>query len=239
MDNFTVITTYYNEDDQLPRFLNEFKLLQTKYPATNLIVVDDGSEMFPITMFEDELKSIPNIEVYIVSEDLGFNSHGTRNLAMTKTKTDWNLLMDVDIRLDVGNVDSMLEAAVDGKPCFVNLEQDVSNHVFIQKDIFFSCGGYDEEFTGIHYGDKVFLHYLKNKFGCTYPKKSFRYVRPGRKIKHTDAFNKTTYDNELCILWAPKSKPLTAELTKFVKDRYATEDFSQKKILTFDWYRYI
>lgn len=236
---FTVITTYYNEDEQLPLFLEQFKLLQEKYPETNLIIVDDGSKIFPITLFDSLLKTIPNIEVYIISKDLGFNSHGARNLAMLKSATEWNALIDMDVSIDSSKIESILTSLEDKKICFLGDPKTAGNHFFIQKWLFFSCMGYDEEFIGHHYGDRMFFNYIKNKYGCTYVANTIMVRRFARKIIHTDSVSTTSYDNELGILYIPKQTPLSETVSKHVKRRYQRGDFNNKTIITFDWQRYI
>ena len=57
-----------------------------------LIIVDDGSMIYPAVDFlvKDD---IPDCSLYRVPVDLGFNSHGCRNLAMTVSDKHLNLLL--------------------------------------------------------------------------------------------------------------------------------------------------
>lgn len=90
MDRITIITTYYNNKQNMFDFLVDFMSLPERF---SLIIVDDGSQQFPITdvlkMFGNDLE---RCKVYRVPIDLGFNSHGCRNLGMTLSETEWNLL---------------------------------------------------------------------------------------------------------------------------------------------------
>ena len=66
----------------------------------------------PAHEFLDKEK-LPDVSLYRVTEDLGFNSHGCRNLAMTVSDSYWNLLLDSDIHLKKINLDFLINYPID------------------------------------------------------------------------------------------------------------------------------
>ena len=47
---------------------------------------------------------------YKITADIGFNSHGARNLLMMESETHWNMLMDIDVLLNNKLLDVMMTA---------------------------------------------------------------------------------------------------------------------------------
>lgn len=175
MDKLTYITTYYDDKTRSEAALLDRLLKQIKeYNSSNLklIIVDDSSPGIPA---KDVVKDYinPNISLFRVKEDIGFNSHGARNLAMTYTTTEWNLLVDIDYEF-VG-FDSLFEQLGE-------LEKDIPHHFpvtpkystpnvktrpsindfLITKTLFWKVGGYDSELFGFHAGDREFMVKISN-----------------------------------------------------------------------------
>ena len=225
MERITIITTYYNNKSNMFDFLVDFMSLPDRF---SLIVIDDGSQISPIN---DVLKMFDDLErckVYRVPVDLGFNSHGCRNLGMTLSETKWNLMVDSDYVLT-----SLIVPELD------NLDQQkyyqfTINTVLITKDMFFSCNGYDEEFVNKHMGDREFLRYLSDNFTKVDVACQFEVRRMGRNVIHTRDVDLTTYDEENRVLYQPIDKKID-QLVKLVNFRYSTKDFSTKKIINFPW----
>lgn len=175
MDKLTYITTYYDDKTRSEAALLDRLLKQIKeYNSSNLklIIVDDASPGIPA---KDVVKDYinPNISLYRISKDIGFNSHGARNLAMNQTTTEWNLLVDIDYKF-VG-FDLLFEQLGD-------LEKKVPHHFpvvhdynnsntktrpsindfLITKTLFWKVGGYDSELFGFHAGDREFMVKISN-----------------------------------------------------------------------------
>lgn len=163
---FTLITTYYEEPELLERFLTKHR--DSSY---NVIVVDDGSVTYPALDTFNRLH-VKDISLYRVEEDLGFNSHGARNLAMQHTTTKWNMLVDIDY--DIQHIEAMYDLLDDldeQYPHFFPVSyyngttpSRVSiNDFFVTTDTFWEAGGYDTEFIGMHYGDRMMINRMKKK----------------------------------------------------------------------------
>lgn len=228
MQPLTIITTYYNEKIFLEEFVRDFKQHKSIYPDLKLLIVDDGSQTNPA---KDIVVQEPDIQLFTVLEDLGFNSHGARNLGVEVTKTEWNLLIDVDYDISSIDFSTIFNTQFDNDTIYF-----LDNNAFIiHKDVFMSCYGYDEEYVNIHHGDRIFLSYLKSKFNYTnIIEKAPRNKRNKRKSINSDTVLITTYTDK--ILYNPsfnnERKPI---IQKLVEDRYASEDFDNKPILNFRW----
>lgn len=165
----TYITTYCDNPEYLEQVLDTMQ--QCPDERLKLIVVDDCSDVSPIELIN--ARSDSRISLYRITEDLGFNSHGGRNLAMKMSTTEWNLLVDIDFR--VTNIENIIEQIANGElettiPHFFAIEktylkqkqQDEAypsvNDFLVTKTTFWKAGGYDPEFYGWHHGDRALLH---------------------------------------------------------------------------------
>jgi hypothetical protein len=233
MNEITVITTYYNNKDLLRKFIENFLLIED----IRLIIVDDGSMIHPAI---DTVKdfSFDRISLYRIKKDLGFNSHGARNLGHTVSVTDWNIFIDIDYNL--------LHIADDIKKLrYANLNEHnvyyfTTNAFLIHKEVYDSCKGYDEEFVNIHYGDRFFLEYLEKNFKVirlTKPKA----MRPNRKCIFSHDHQITTYDDEKRIFYQPYTDVVNSigDVKEMIKKRYREHDFSNKHVLNFEWEKLI
>lgn len=166
----TYITTYCDNPEYLEQVLDNLQACPDE--RLKLIVVDDCSDVSPVEIIR--ARSDSRVSLYRITEDLGFNSHGARNLAMKETTTEWNLLVDIDFEVEnIANIiklieDNELEPTI---PHFfsVNLAYKTIpneaprvsvNDFLITKTAYWKQGGYDPEFFGWHHGDRAFLHRL-------------------------------------------------------------------------------
>lgn len=158
---FTFITTYYDNSFYLEKFIERHRTARDY----KIIIVDDCSQKYPAY---DILKdaNVTNINLFRVLDRVGFNSHGCRNLAMQQTTTEWNLLCDIDY--DAIGVSIINEAIPDldpTQPCFLPVvtfetkKKDCQsiNDFLVTKNTYWKAGGYDTEFTGMHFGDRIFI----------------------------------------------------------------------------------
>ena len=166
----TYITTYCDNPEYLEQVLDT--LQQCPDERLKLIVVDDCSDVSPIELIN--ARSDSRISLYRITEDLGFNSHGARNLAMKETTTEWNLLVDIDFKVE--NIQNIIEQIENEEleptiPHFFSVilsyrevPDDTArvsvNDFLITKTAYWKQGGYDPEFFGWHHGDRAFLHRL-------------------------------------------------------------------------------
>jgi len=158
---FTLITTYYNNSHYLEKFIERHGTAEDY----NIIIVDDCSQECPAF---DILKNanVTNMKLFRVLDSLGFNSHGCRNLAMQRTTTEWNMLCDIDYDIVGANViNDTIHELDPSLPCFLPVvtfetkqkDRQSINDFIVTKDTYWKAGGYDTEFTGMHFGDRVFI----------------------------------------------------------------------------------
>ena len=83
----TLGSTFYNNPENLIEFVNTHQDF-----VDEIIIVDDGSPR----IITDYLLPSSKIRLFRVKKDYGFNSHGCRNLIMTKARHDWVVLIDLD-----------------------------------------------------------------------------------------------------------------------------------------------
>lgn len=162
----TIAYTYYNEPELLKE---QIKLWEDYPPGVEIMVIDDGSEEYPAY---DILKDVyftygVNFQLWKVARDLGFNSHGCRNLAAKYAPTDQICFLDIDMRLNPGDVGHLRRIAMNPKTIyrfnmyavFKKQWYPYPGHIncfIVNKDTFWEAGGYDESYTGHHYGDRPF-----------------------------------------------------------------------------------
>ena len=83
--------TYYNEPHFLSWWYSTFKTFYEEGIDIELNIADDGSMRQSAESFFDKKPPMPNMRLFRVLEDIGFNSHGARNLLMKETRTQWNI----------------------------------------------------------------------------------------------------------------------------------------------------
>jgi len=234
--DLTIISSYFDKSPRETLFVrwrvNHYFKLKEKYPKLKMILVDDGSQSIPVEKALENL-DLTGITLVKIKEDLGFNSHGARNLGMHISKSEWNFLIDLDV--DLLSIDLDLALPLDPNTIY---KFDI-NAPLIHKNAFWSVKGYDEDFVNIHYGDKIFFSNLER----IYPAKDLRsIVRPkhyrlARKVILSNDHLKTDYDDKeekMFFQPAERYKALPS-LISIVQDRYDRNDFSQKKVLNFTW----
>jgi hypothetical protein len=180
-NDITFSITYYGQVNHLQYQLDFFSALPEKLRThISLQLINDGyndSKLF-IDICE-RYADVLDISAYEVTKDLGFNSHGCRNLMMMESSTKWNMLMDIDTYLSKQIVENMITLRLSDKKIYVfkvTFDHDDNpndyqlwdpkellkliahpNTWLITKPAFWSGGGYDIEFTGMRHGDEEFF----------------------------------------------------------------------------------
>ena len=234
--DLTIIAPYYNDEKYLTIFFKDFIELKKTYKNLKLIVIDDGSQIWPAEdVYYNLGKDILDFTLYVITEDLGFNAHGARNLGMTQSTSDWNLITDVDHKLPRFNFDQIEKYKLDKNDVYgFSIDKHHANILLIHKEVFFSFKGYDEEFVNNHYGDRIVIDYLKENFNYHQIIKAID-MRGARKTIIMDEIKKTTYPDDNTLLQPKIDEILFTKQKLLVGNRYATNDFSKKKILNFEW----
>lgn len=217
----TVGYTYYNE----PKFLQKQIEYWNNYPEEiQIILVDDGSQKFPASEILNNYSN-PNFQLYRVTKDLGFNSHGCRNLIATLASSQNILFMDIDCFLNP--CDAFFLKKINFNPNkhykfnlfkqYCKTYQDWPGHhniFLINKETFWKAGGYDESFTKYHKGDREFIARMETVSEKAKISKSLTITleRGGRKTVLDPCVDKTTYDDENMLLKIPEKPPSEKEL---------------------------
>ena len=194
-----------------------------------------------------------NIDLYRTTKDIGFNSHGCRNLAMKKTDTEWNLLMDIDWTPDIKSIKEIYNfvkynntdklKVYNLKNFFgsksVTNERRFTNVAFlIHKDTFWKATGYDEELINMHTGDDLFYESLIDS-GAIMTSTSWKVkaLRNGRKVIYSSNTDITTYDDKELLVYQPRSYTDIQNIRQKVSERNKSK--GHKDTITFSWEKII
>lgn len=243
--------TYYNEPRWLVWWYDAIRKLNDKGIPICLNVADDGSMIEPAEKFFDRFHPTDNMRLFRITEDLGFNSHGARNLLMKQTQTDWNIMSDIDRNYPsdtlvflANNVDKLVKGNYYSFNELTPASPDKFsiNEYVVHREDFWNAGGYDEEFVNVHWGDRIFLDCLQlvaNRVKSTDIK--VQYVRKARNVFWEDV-PITQYPDDNTLIhpskgdWARESK--RKALVQMVTERNKTpEGRASKKVVNFPWVR--
>jgi hypothetical protein len=241
--------TYYNEPTWLKWWYKTVKNINEQGYDIMLNVCDDGSQRLPASEFFNKHAPTDKMRLFRVKEDIGFNSHGARNLLMKQTLTKWNLMSDIDrrypeetlkqfaefadVKLQRGNYYSLLEmirTSPDGYSV---------NDYIVHSDDFWRTGGYDEEFVNIHWGDRWFLDTLRRVARrVLLPDWKVKYVRGAREVTWADVPT-TQYPDDQTLIHPNNRWPdedFRFGLKDRIKERNKTEEGRMsKQVINFEW----
>jgi hypothetical protein len=246
--------TYYNEPHFLIWWYETIRDVVDNHGLNvTLQICDDGSQRQAATEFFKKYKPEEYMRLFRVKEDIGFNSHGARNLLMKNTETGWNVLSDIDRRYPIDTIKKVYYRAERGalkKGNFYKFQhikakdskKDVSlNDYIINKECFWLSGGYDEEFVNVHWGDRIFFESLSLFLQTNVLRDCYiEYVRHARNVSYDDV-ETTQYPDDNTLIhpknfWYDRQK--REELKKFIAKRNSTpEGRLSKKVINFEWER--
>jgi hypothetical protein len=232
---FTLGYTYYDE----PELLREQLELWKRYPhQIQIILVDDGSQKYPAYDIVKDFE-YPDFQLWQVDEDLGFNSHGCRNLIAEVADCEMILFSDIDCHFSPEtfaylkrisfNPEKKYNFSFYSSASFKYTPWPGHPNVFmVSKDKFWEAGGYDESFTGWHTGDREFVERLEviTEPAMIADYLGFTVVRGARKCFIDATVEKITYDNQNMIIKIPKQMPTNLKGT--VKEKI---NFSYSRLL--------
>jgi len=177
-------------------------------------LIDDGSQIEPAenVLKEHTLNDNINFSLYKVTEDIGFNSHGCRNLGARLAQSNWLLFQDIDYTLQPAHLKRLQTDPLDLNSWYeLNAKFQgrgntymALNQFLIPRKLFLDSGGYDESFVPFHYGDRELLSHLEKK----YQKINLDWLvltcrRGGRKIINDDTRSIPVYDDENMLVYSP------------------------------------
>lgn len=212
LNNLTIIHTYYNEQFLLETQIERWNVYNQ---PVNIILIDDGSQKVPAidVIKQHELRDYINFSLYRVTEDIGFNSHGCRNLGARLANTDWLVFLDIDYTIQPSDLARLKEDPLDPDTWYeMNAKFHgrgdpymALNQFVIPKQIFLEERGYDESFVPYHYGDREFLSRLEKN----YNKQNLDWLlltcrRGGRKAIHDETAEIPVYDDEKMVYYTKK-----------------------------------
>jgi len=233
VNNLTIIHTYYNERKLLETQIERWNVYNT---PVNIILIDDGSQQVPAidVLSEHTLNDNINFSLYRVRKDIGFNSHGCRNLGARLAATDWLVFLDIDytiqpsdlVRLKTEPLDPNSWYEMNAKFHGRGVPYMSLNQFVIPKKLFLEQGGYDESFVPFHMGDRDFL----NQLSTNYQKKNLEWLiltcrRGGRKAIVDENAEIPVYDDEKMVFYT----------RRFYPDKMNKVD----RFVNFDWERLI
>lgn len=199
--NLTVGITYYDNYNALLANIEHYK----DFTNYKFIVVDDGSQIKPLTA-----NDVPDHwSLYRVTEDVGWNNEGCRNLIAHVCETDWLCLVDIDYMLKDNNMDF----SEHDRYCIYflsdidwNYSRDdprFNRHVrgglfdhnmfFTTKEYFWKCGGYDETHLGYYGIDGTLTNNPNFNYNVSEYEMIFTRDMRGRHIGRTDEDRKDLF----------------------------------------------
>ena len=211
-NNITIIQTYYNERFYLETQIERWNNYNT---PINIILIDDGSQIEPAenVLKEHTINDNINFSLYRVTEDIGFNSHGCRNLGARLAKSNWLLFQDIDYTLQPSDLKRLQTETLDLNSWYeLNAKFQgrgnpymALNQFLIPRKLFLDSGGYDESFVPFHYGDRELLSQLENE----YQKINLDWLvltcrRGGRKPRVDETIKIPVYDDENMLIYTPR-----------------------------------
>ena len=166
-----------------------------------------------------------------MKEDLGFNSHGARNLGMQQSTTNWNFLTDVDNDIGCLDFQKIFDLPFDNNDVY----SFHTNSIILNKTTYWSCKGYDEEYVGVHYGDRYFLNYLQTNFDFyNITNNDLPKLRHGWVVRETKGIDRDQYQDGILYM-KPLDHEKNLKIHNMIKDRYEKNNFTNKKIINFEW----
>ena len=226
MNDLTLIHTYYNEPDHLTRNLESWGDID--FPL-RILIVDDGSMIHPAYDVLKDWKLPDNISLslYRVKEDIGFNSHGARNLAAREAKGEWLLFLDIDYNITYRNLKFLVEEAT-LKPHVLykfggvqfmkngHIDKRITVNQFIMhKDFYAESGGYDESYTSVHWGDRPFIEELEKRSRVViFDNIILPVYRGGRRVIIDQNYDRPVYDQEKMTIHMPDPYKITEKTDK-------------------------
>lgn len=171
MRRLSLVMPYYENPGQLARQYARWAGYRADIKARlEIVLVDDGSP-FHTAADVARPEGLPALRIYRVLEDRPWHQHGARNLGADQARGPWLLLTDMDHEVPEATLDALLArrnrsliytfGRVDAPDMVPTRRPDGSlkphpNSFAMTKSLYWSIGGYDEDFCGIYGTDGMF-----------------------------------------------------------------------------------
>ncbi|MDA9787085.1 glycosyltransferase [Pontimonas sp.] len=160
----SVVFPYYDNPEMLRFQLHHFQQYSTEtLEACEIVIVDDCSPKFPA---RDVLREfdLPNVRLFRVGVDRPWNQDAARNIGAYEASGLYLLLTDIDHVVPEATLLELCDIA-DNRTVYTLArkaqfsERVIPSHVnsyFLSKELYWSIGGYDEDFWGAYGSDRLF-----------------------------------------------------------------------------------
>ena len=163
MSKISYVLTYFNNPDMMKVHLATWHTYPIELRRKiQFIVVDDCSKV-PLYIENANL----DLKVLRIKDDITWNLPGARNLGAHVCDTDWFLMADTDMLLTAENAERLLELSREDPKQIWNIKHNdawlkektghSANMMFLTKELFWKCWGYDEDFSGSYGGQEGHL----------------------------------------------------------------------------------
>lgn len=163
---FTIIHPYYEGGDAIATHLQNW----AEYPGhirdnLQFIFVDDGSPTEPLENYLP--KDVPfNLSTFRIDVNIPWNDGGARNLGAHFAKADWMIMMDLDKRITAEQMINLWNIQLDPKKYYkfhhpTSPKGTYANQIIINRDVYMSLGGYNEDHSGGRGGSGSFFKTLE------------------------------------------------------------------------------
>ena len=161
--DITVVSAYYENDAMLQKHLEVFAGYDAEVKARlHVILVDDGSPTAPLRLGRE---TGVDIQTYRMLVNVPWNQDACRNLAVSQARTEWLILIDMDMLVPNGTLRRAMSGDLDPGVVYrmprreVRFMEDSGVHpncYLLTKAMFDVAGGYDERFAGTYGTDGDF-----------------------------------------------------------------------------------
>ncbi|MCF8550238.1 MAG: glycosyltransferase family 2 protein [Pontimonas sp.] len=162
--DIAIVMPYYDNPQMWAYQLEHFRTLDPKIARrVEVIVVDDASPHHPaVDAIGGDLRLV--LSVFRIERDKPWNQDAARNIGVHEATAPYVLLTDIDHIVPEATLEGLLSLKDSSRVFSLGRgahfsDAKVAPHVnsyFLSKDLYWSIGGYDEDFWGLYGTDKLF-----------------------------------------------------------------------------------
>jgi hypothetical protein len=160
----SIVFPYYDNPEMLLFQLLHFERYSTQaLDACEIVIVDDCSPSFPARDVVREVH-VPNVRLFRVGVDRPWNQDAARNIGAHEAQGQYLLLTDIDHMVPESTLLELCTVEDDHNVYTLARKAHFSDKVipshvnsyFLSRSLYWSIGGYDEEFWGTYGSDRLF-----------------------------------------------------------------------------------